>query len=105
MERKLSQEQAAAQLQVRGCDVTRSALAKMEVGQRHIYPDELKALREIFGVPYEVLFSVKLPKRLFPDLFTRPLSAKRVEANSPRTFPEKLVEALITGWPAAFALL
>ena len=42
--------------QVRGCDVTRSALAKMEVGQRHIYPDELKALREIFGVPYEVLF-------------------------------------------------
>lgn len=56
MERKLSQEQAAAQLQVRGYDVTRSALAKMEVGQRHIYPDELKALREIFGVPYEVLF-------------------------------------------------
>lgn len=56
MERKLSQEQASAQLQVRGCDVTRSALAKMEVGQRHIYPDELKALREIFGVPYEVLF-------------------------------------------------
>lgn len=56
MERKLSQEQAAAQLQVRGCDVTRSALAKMEVGQRHIYPDELKALREIFSVPYEVLF-------------------------------------------------
>ena len=55
MERKLSQE-PAAQLQVRGCDVTRSALAKMEVGQRHIYPDELKALREIFGVPYEVLF-------------------------------------------------
>ena len=56
MERKLSQEQAAARLQVRGCDVTRSALAKMEVGQRHIYPDELKGLREIFGVPYEVLF-------------------------------------------------
>ena len=39
--RKLTQEQLSAQLQTRGCDVTRSALAKMEVGQRHIYPDEL----------------------------------------------------------------
>lgn len=56
MERKLSQEQLAAQLQTRGCDVTRSALAKMEVGQRHIYPDELKLLRELLGVSYEELF-------------------------------------------------
>lgn len=56
MERKLSQEQLAAQLQTQGCDVTRSALAKMEVGQRHIYPDELKLLRELLGVPYEELF-------------------------------------------------
>lgn len=56
MERELSQEQTAAQLQVRGCDVTRSALAKIEAGQRHIYPDEIKVLREIFGVSYEVLF-------------------------------------------------
>ena len=52
----LSQEQLAARLQVRGCDITRSALAKIEVGQRHIYPDELKHLREIFGVSYEDLF-------------------------------------------------
>ena len=56
MKRGFSQEQLAARLQVRGCDVTRSALAKMEVGQRHIYPDELRALREIFDVPYEELF-------------------------------------------------
>ena len=56
MERKLSQEQLSAQLQTRGCDVTRSALAKMEVGQRHIYPDELKLLRELLGVSYEELF-------------------------------------------------
>ena len=45
--RKLTQEQLSAQLQTRGCDVTRSALAKMEVGQRHIYPDELCLLREL----------------------------------------------------------
>lgn len=56
MDRKLSQEQLAAQLQTRGCDITRSALAKIEVGQRHIYPDELKLLRELLGVSYEELF-------------------------------------------------
>lgn len=54
--KKLTQEQVAAKLQVRGCDVTRSALAKIEVGQRHVYLDELKALREIFDVSYEELF-------------------------------------------------
>lgn len=52
----LSQEQLAAQLQTRGCDITRSALAKMEVGQRHIYPDELKLLHELLEVSYEELF-------------------------------------------------
>lgn len=56
MSRGLSQEQLSAQLQVRGCDITRSALAKIEVGQRHIYPDELKLLREIFDIPYDQLF-------------------------------------------------
>ena len=53
--KKLTQEQVAAKLQVRGCDVTRSALAKIEAGQRHVYVDELKALREIFDVSYEEL--------------------------------------------------
>lgn len=56
MKKGFSQEQLAAQLQVRGCDVTRSALAKIEVGQRHIYPDELRALRDILGVAFEELF-------------------------------------------------
>lgn len=51
LKRNLSQEQVSAQLQVRGCDITRSALAKIEVGQRHIYPDELKAFKEIFRFP------------------------------------------------------
>ena len=54
----LTQDQVAAQLQIRGCDVTRSALAKMEVGQRHIYPDELKLLKEILAVSFEELFDV-----------------------------------------------
>ena len=106
MERKLSQEQAAAQLQVRGCDVTRSALAKMEVGQRHIYPDELKALREILRCTLRSPFSVKLPKRLFPDLFHKaPVRETGSKRTLPGCFPKKIVEALITGRSVAVALL
>ncbi len=56
MEKKMSQEQLAAQMQVCGCDITRSALAKIEVGQRHLYPDEIKALHDILEVPYEAVF-------------------------------------------------
>ena len=55
-EKGLTQEQVAAKLQVLDCDVTRSALAKIEVGQRHVYVDEMKALREILGVSYDELF-------------------------------------------------
>lgn len=59
MERGLTQEQVSAKLQVRDCDVTRSALAKIEVGQRHVYVDEIKALREIFGVSYDQLLEIE----------------------------------------------
>ena len=53
--RNLTQEQLAAKLQVLDCDITRSALAKIEVGQRHIYLDEIKALKQILAVEYEDL--------------------------------------------------
>lgn len=52
----LTQEQLAAKLQVLGCDLTRSAIAKVEVGQRRLYPEEIKALREALDVGYEDLF-------------------------------------------------
>lgn len=52
----LTQEQLSAKLQVNGCDITRSALAKIEVGQRHLYPDEIKLLKEILDITYEELF-------------------------------------------------
>ena len=54
-ERRLTQEQLSAKLQILGCDITRSALAKIEVGQRHLYPDELYFLKQILAVPYEQL--------------------------------------------------
>ncbi len=50
--KNMTQEQLSAKLQLEGCDITRSALAKMEVGQRHIYLDELKLLKELLGVDY-----------------------------------------------------
>ena len=53
-----TQEQLSAKLQVEGCDITRSALAKIEVGQRHLYPDEIKCIKEILGVSFEDLFYI-----------------------------------------------
>lgn len=55
MQQKLSQEQLAAKAQLLGCDLTRSALAKIECGQRSIYPDELKALHLALNVSYDTL--------------------------------------------------
>lgn len=52
----MTQEQLSAKLQTMGCDITRSAVAKIEVGQRHIYPDELKCIKEIFNVTFDELF-------------------------------------------------
>lgn len=52
----LTQDMLSARLQVNGCDITRSALAKMEVGQRHIYVDELILIKDILGVTFEELF-------------------------------------------------
>jgi len=54
----LTQEQLSARLQVEGCDITRSALAKIEVGQRHIYADEIMALKKVLEVGYEDIFEV-----------------------------------------------
>lgn len=51
----MTQNDLAAKLQINGCDITRSALAKIEVGQRHIYPDELMNIKKILKVSYENL--------------------------------------------------
>ena len=49
----LTQEMLSARLQIEGCDITRSALAKIEVGQRHIYADEIIILKKILNAPFE----------------------------------------------------
>ena len=57
-ERKnMTQEQLAAKMQLCGCDITRSALAKIEVAQRHLYPDEIIVLKKILGTNYDDLLN------------------------------------------------
>ncbi|MBQ7346520.1 MAG: helix-turn-helix transcriptional regulator [Clostridia bacterium] len=52
-----TQDYLAIKLQLGGCDITRSAVAKIEVGQRHLYPDEIILIKEILNVSYEDIFS------------------------------------------------
>ena len=54
----LTQENLAAKLQIEGCDITRSDVAKIEVGQRHIYPDELILLKKILRTEYDELLRI-----------------------------------------------
>lgn len=59
--RGLTQDQLAARMQVQGCDVTRSALAKMEAGQRYFYSDELHCLKGILQCDFDELFRQEQP--------------------------------------------
>lgn len=61
----MTQEQLSAKLQLKGCDITRSALAKIEVGQRHLYIDELKLFSILLDVSCEELLS-EVPKYANP---------------------------------------
>lgn len=54
-EANMTQEELSAKLQVSGCDITRSALAKIEVGQRHLYVDELILLKELLSTSFDTL--------------------------------------------------
>ena len=54
-----TQEYVATKLQLNGCDITRSAVAKIEVGQRHLYPDEIILLKEILHTSYEEIFNLQ----------------------------------------------
>lgn len=53
-----TQEELSARLQLKGCDITRSAVAKIEVGQRHLYPDELILFKEILHTTFDILLFV-----------------------------------------------
>ncbi len=55
----LTQEMLSARLQTEGCDLTRSAIAKIEVGQRHCYPDELICFRKILKTTFDELLDIQ----------------------------------------------
>lgn len=55
---KMTQDALAANLQLSGCDITRSAVAKIEVGQRHLYPDELILIRKILNTTFDAILDV-----------------------------------------------
>ena len=52
----MTQDILSAKMQLRGCDITRSAIAKIEVGQRHLYPDELLHIKEILDTDFNSIF-------------------------------------------------
>ena len=54
----MTQDTLAAKLQLLGCDITRSAVAKIEVGQRHLYPDEILLIRKILHTTYDQIFEM-----------------------------------------------
>lgn len=55
----ITQEMLATKLQLEGCDITRSAVAKIEVGQRHLYPDEIILIKKILNVSYDDIFKTE----------------------------------------------
>lgn len=54
----LTQELLSARLQLEGLDITRSAVAKIEVGQRHLYPDEIIILKKVLKATYDEIFNI-----------------------------------------------
>lgn len=60
----MTQEEVSAKLQLSGCDITRSAVAKIEVGQRHVYPDEIILLKEILNTTYEEIFDISAQSQI-----------------------------------------
>lgn len=54
-----TQDYVATKLQLLGCDITRSAITKIEVGQRHVYPDEIILIAQILNVSCDDILNIK----------------------------------------------
>ncbi|MCL2678401.1 MAG: helix-turn-helix domain-containing protein [Clostridiales bacterium] len=54
-----TQEPPAAKLQTAGCGITRSALAKIEAGQRHLYSCEIKVLKIVPEISFNRIACIK----------------------------------------------
>lgn len=56
--RGMTQEELSLKLQLTGLDITRSAVAKIEVGQRHLYPDEIIKIKNVLKTTFDDIFKV-----------------------------------------------
>lgn len=52
----MTQEEVAAQLQLAGCDISRSVYAQIECGAYNIRISELVVLKRLFNVDYNAFF-------------------------------------------------
>lgn len=52
----IPQDTFATKLQLGGCDITRSAVEKIEAGQRHLYVDEIILIKQILNATYDEIF-------------------------------------------------
>ena len=57
-EKGITQDMLAAKMQLLGCDITRSALAKIECGQRHLYPDEIILIKNILCTTFDEILKI-----------------------------------------------
>ncbi|MDR0326118.1 MAG: helix-turn-helix domain-containing protein [Oscillospiraceae bacterium] len=53
---RLTQDQLSARLQVLDCDLSRSTVAKIEVGIRHLSAKELQSIKTVLDMSYEEFF-------------------------------------------------
>ncbi|MFI3253837.1 MAG: helix-turn-helix transcriptional regulator [Eubacteriales bacterium] len=58
--RELGQTELVRLLQLKGIDMTRERLVKIERGVQHIYASQLRAIRDILNTNYEELLQEKL---------------------------------------------
>ena len=61
--RYLREKSGITQEELSGCDITRSAVAKIEVGQRHLYPDEIILIKQILDVSFDDIFNLATDKK------------------------------------------
>lgn len=54
--RRLTQEELAAQLQTRGCNITRAMVGHIETGYRSASAFEIDALVDVLCIDYNALF-------------------------------------------------
>lgn len=55
LERKIGQTELVIRLQLKGIDMTRESLVKIERGVQHIYATQLKAIKEELDTTYDEL--------------------------------------------------